>query len=50
MNTEMYTGGFDTEEPGEKTVTVTHRGLTAQFIVTVKGEPEPVSKTTLNIS
>ena len=47
MNTEMYTGGFDTEEPGEKTVTVTHRGLTAQFIVTVKGEPEPVSKTTL---
>ena len=47
MNNEMYTGGFDTETPGEKTVTVTHRGLTAQFIVTVKGEPEPVSKTNL---
>ena len=51
MNSSMYADGFDTSEAGTKTVTVSHRGLTAQFELTVKENPEepsqPVSKKNL---
>ena len=51
MNSGMYQDGFDASQAGTKTVTVTHRGLTAQLELTVKEdqeEPEkPVNKKTL---
>ena len=50
MNSSMYADGFDTTQAGTKTITVSHRGQTAVFDITVK-EPEepsePVSKKTL---